>query len=278
MANYKITVLEISTKTVGGEFYFGGFVPASETFPNPFSFTLLQGAGKTILIDCGIDLRDPTKAAIFGACGAQNGHGPVEVLATVGVKPEEVDAVILTHAHFDHASGIDCFPNAQFYLQRKELEGWQDIRNHPKYAALPFFCMDMSDVERLEKLEKTGRLTLLDGDVENLFPGISVYSVGFGHSFDLQMVMVDTEKGKFLHTGDACNRPENLLGTESFPFYLPNTEFAVGPALNIVRGFDRIMELVHGDVTHLIMTHDDTRRDLFPWHKSELGLSIFEIC
>lgn len=278
MANYKITVLEISTKTVGGEFYFGGFVPASETFPNPFSFTLLQGEGKTILIDCGIDLRDPTKAAIFSACGAQNGHGPVEVLATVGVKPEEVDAVILTHAHFDHASGIDCFPNAQFYLQRKELEGWQDIQNHPKYAALPFFCMDMSDVERLEKLEKAGRLTLLDGDVENLFPGISVYSVGFGHSFDLQMVMVDTEKGKFLHTGDACNRPENLLGTESFPFYLPNTEFAVGPALNIVRGFDRIMELVHGDVTHLIMTHDDTRRDLFPWHKSELGLSIFEIC
>ena len=124
MANYKITVLEISTKTVGGEFYFGGFVPASETFPNPFSFTLLQGEGKTILIDCGIDLRDPTKAAIFGACGAQNGHGPVEVLATVGVKPEEVDAAILTHAHFDHASGIDCFPNAQFYLQRKELEGW----------------------------------------------------------------------------------------------------------------------------------------------------------
>ena len=239
---------------------------------------LLQGEGKTILIDCGIDLSDPTKAAIFGACGAQNGHGPVEVLATVGVKPEEVDAVILTHAHFDHASGIDCFPNAQFYLQRKELEGWQDIRNHPKYAALPFFCMDMTDVERLEKLEKAGRLTLLDGDVENLFPGISVYSVGFGHSFDLQMVMVDTEKGKFLHTGDACNRPENLLGTESFPFYLPNTEFAVGPALNIVRGFDRIMELVHGDVTHLIMTHDDTRRDLFPWHKSELGLSIFEIC
>ncbi len=278
MANYKITVLEISTKTVGGEFYFGGFVPASETFPNPFSFTLLQGEGKTILIDCGIDRRDPTKAAIFGACGAENGHGPAEVLATVGVKPEEVGAVILTHAHFDHASGIDCFPNAQFYLQRKELEGWQDIRNHPKYAALPFFCMDMSDVERLEKLEKAGRLTLLDGDVEDLFPGISVYSVGFGHSFDLQMVMVDTEKGKFLHTGDACNRPENLLGTKDFPFYLPNTEFAVGPALNIVRGFDRILELVHGDVTHLIMTHDDTRRDLFPWHKSELGLSIFEIC
>lgn len=278
MANYKITVFEISTKTVGGDFYFGGFVPASESYPNPFSFTLLRGEGRNILIDCGIDLSDPTKAAIFAACGAQNGHGPVELLSTVGLKCADIDAIILTHAHFDHASGIDCFPNAQFYLQRKELEGWQEMRKHPKYAALPFFCMDMNDVERLEKLEKAGRLTLLDGDVENLFPGISVYSVGFGHSFDLQMVMVDTEKGKFLHTSDACNRPENLLGTADFPFYLPNTEFAVGPAVNIVRGFDRILELVHGDVTHLIMTHDDTRRDLFPWHKNELGLSIFEIC
>lgn len=278
MANYQITVLEIGKKTVGGDFYFGDFVPTEQTFPNPFSMTLLRGEGKNILIDTGVDMNDPVKQGIIPAAGLGNVHGPEEVLATVGLTCADIDAVILTHAHFDHAGALDCYPNATFYLQRKELEGWQMIAKHPKYTALHIFSMDMNDVPRLEALEKAGRLVLLDGDVKDLFPGISVIDMGRGHSFALQMVLIDTEKGQFLHASDACNRPENLTGTEVFPFYLPNLKFGVGGALDVVFGYDRILELVNGDISRIIMTHDDARRDRCPWTTSELGLTIFEIC
>lgn len=276
MANYSVTVLEIGAKTVDGSFYFGDFMPAEKEFPNPFSMTLLRGEGMTILIDTGVDVGDPVKQEIIKAAGVGNVHGPAEVLATAGVKPEEVDAVILTHAHFDHAGALDCYPNAQFYLQRAELNGWQMAASHTKYAALHIFSMDLNDVRRLEALEAEGRLTLLDGDAE-LFPGVRVINVGSGHSFGSQMVLIETAKGRFLHAGDACNRPENLTGTDAFPFYLPNTKFGVGAVTDILRGYDTILRLCGGDITRVIMTHDDTRREHYPNRQSALGLTIFEI-
>ncbi|MCD8240811.1 MAG: MBL fold metallo-hydrolase [Oscillospiraceae bacterium] len=277
MQTYHITVLEIGGKTVGGDFYFGDFVPAEQPFPNPFSMTLLQGGGRNILIDSGINTDDPGKQALVEAMGLGNAHSPREILATVGLSCADIAEVILTNAHADQASGLDCYPNATFYLQREELVGWQMLAQHPNYTGLGLFSMDMSDVSRLEALERAGRLVLLDGDAEP-YPGIHIINIGSGHSFALQMVLVDTEKGRFLHVGDACNRPENLTGTEAFPFYLPNTKFAVGATIDIVRGYDRILELVSGDIGRLIMTHDDSRRDRFPWKKSELDLTIFEIC
>lgn len=276
MPNYKITVLEIARKTVDGAFYFGDFMPVEQEFPNPFSMTLLQGEGRNILIDTGIDVNDPVKQGIVKGAGLQNAHGPEEVLATVGLTCDDISAVILTHLHFDHAGALDCYHNAHFYLQSEEFEGWQMIAANPQYEALHVFCMDMYDLPRLDALLMKNRLTLLQGDGQ-LFPGVRVLKVSGGHSFASQMVLADTEKGRFLHVGDACNRPENLTGTKEFPFFLPNTKFGVGSPLEVVRGYDRILGLVGGNIDRLIMTHDDSRRDKFPWHDSELGLSVFEI-
>jgi glyoxylase-like metal-dependent hydrolase (beta-lactamase superfamily II) len=57
------------------------------------------------------------------------GGGPAPILsgmAEYGVSPGEVDYVILTHLHWDHADNNEMFPNAEFLVQKDELEHAQD--------------------------------------------------------------------------------------------------------------------------------------------------------
>ena len=47
-----------------------------------------------------------------------------EVLERLGVRPDDVRDVVLTHLHFDHAGGLDRFPRARFWLQEAEMAFW----------------------------------------------------------------------------------------------------------------------------------------------------------
>ena len=279
MSNYSITVLEIGYgENQPQSFYLGDFADPDKVYPvHPFSMTLLQREGKNILIDTGIDANDPVKAEILKMAGIGHAHAPSEILETVGLKCEDIDAVILTHAHFDHAGALDCYPNAEFYLQRRELMGWTEFASNEKYSTLGLFSMDKEDIKRLGRLKESGRLHLLDGDVADLFPGISVMAAGFGHTFGMQMVLIENDGVLFIHVGDVANIPENLLGTETFPFYIPNVKFGVGSPYYSISDYDRIMKWSLGNLDKVIMTHDGSRRERFPGSIGPLGLGIYRL-
>jgi len=279
MAHYKIRVLEVGyTENFPADFSFDGYFLAGETMFSPFSMTLLQGEGKNILVDCGIDMQNPAKRAIFEASGGVNGHTPGEVLGTVGLKPDDIDAVIMTHLHWDHAGGSACYPNAVFYLQREELERWTEVMAEPDFRALSLLSMDPCEIAAFRKLEDDDRLVLLEGDKDGLFPGVSIRVNRLVHSFAHQMALVEHNAGVFVIAGDVCNRPENLLGTKDQPFFIPNPKFSVGSAYNAVLEYKRLMRWVDGDVDRVVMTHDGTRSGRYPEKKTELGLSVYEIC
>jgi len=76
---------------------------------------LVKWNGQNILIDAG--------------AGKANGGVMLESLALAGVRPEDVDAVLLTHLHFDHVGGLEfegeaVFPKAKIYLAKAELDAW----------------------------------------------------------------------------------------------------------------------------------------------------------
>lgn len=134
---------------------------------------------------------------------------PVAALASVGIAPVDVDVVVNTHLHWDHASNNHLFTRAEHWVQRAELE----------YAVHPAPPNHQTyEVTREIKplwLETLDRMRVVDGQRE-ILDGVTLIPLP-GHSPGSQGVAVQTAEGLFLIAGDCVNTYENLHGTADKP-------------------------------------------------------------
>jgi len=123
-------------------------------------------------------------------------------LARLGYKTSDVDIVVLTHMHLDHAGGMCLFPDAQFYIQAEELAAamWPD----PRFSAGHYEIKDFAQTRDF-------KIVRLNGDHDLMGDGtIKIIKTG-GHSVGHQMVLTKLpEFGPTLLPGDACFMPEQL--------------------------------------------------------------------
>lgn len=275
MARYKIRVLETGYDAAfpaGAAFDFWHM--GDETAYSPFSVTLLQGEGHTILFDCGMDVDSRFAADRIHMENDRNCRNPDRVLLAAGVEAQQVDSVILSHCHWDHMGGLKYFPNAVFYIQKAEFEGWKTALADPDFPLTHKMVVSPESMAVLEELSEEGRVRFLEGDVEELFPGIAVRCAS-GHSFAQTMLFVEDERnGRFAVIGDVAMRPESFTGTEAFPCFLPNLKFATGTIREITASYRKIMDYVGSDVNRIVAAHDGTRRDRYPTKQSELQLDV----
>ena len=123
-------------------------------------------------------------------------------LAEGGYSPESITDVIMTHLHHDHAGGIVSLdslgkeyltlPQATYHIQRSEWE----IAKHPddlNNAAYDF-------TRNLSLLEKKGKINIIDGDYQ-LCNEVYLKLVA-GHSEGMQIVIIDSDKQKYIYAGD----------------------------------------------------------------------------
>jgi glyoxylase-like metal-dependent hydrolase (beta-lactamase superfamily II) len=172
----------------------------------PFFFWLVQGEGRTLLVDVGASPKQAEKQnrEILKAFGKEcvwevpEEKGPLSQLSALGVSPQEVQIVILTHLHPDHSLNLLAFPEARWVMARR---AWEAISApaHPALISPAVYPPEILDLLRRE-LHKRFRLVEDGGEV---VPGIRCFRLG-GHSPDLTVVTVETSLGEVIIASDAA--------------------------------------------------------------------------
>ena len=174
---------------------------------------------------------------------------PQEALVEIGVDPLAVETVIITHLHYDHAGGLDFFPNATFHLQPTEIQyATGPCMCHPALRH-PFSADHICQV--IQKLYQ-GKVQFHEGDGV-VAPGVTVHRIG-GHTGGLQAVRVKTQAGWVCLASDASHYYENFVKAKPFPIVVNVKE--------MLDGFQRIQQLAESPEL-VIPGHDPLVFSLF---------------
>lgn len=155
----------------------------------------------SILIDLGFD--DPGPESQWRAPRHQRTPGVVAGLAAIGVHPEEITHVLITHAHGDHIAGgaveregrwVPRYPNATYFLGRADWEGNSE-RDRPGSLL----------ARHLGPVAAAGRLELVDNE-RAIVPGVTMLAAP-GESPGHCIVRVTSEGATFYFLGDLFHHP-----------------------------------------------------------------------
>jgi glyoxylase-like metal-dependent hydrolase (beta-lactamase superfamily II) len=159
---------------------------------------------RTVLVDAGCD-EETARAR-----GVTYERSPLDSLHALGVDPLDVDDVVLTHLHWDHAGNLASFPNARVHLHPDELRYATGPAMAHRYLRRPYDVRQLQDVV---SLVHDGRVAFTDG-VAEIAPGVTVHPLG-GHTPGTQIVQVPTERGTVVLASDARHFLHNDAGGDA---------------------------------------------------------------
>jgi methylmalonyl-CoA epimerase len=158
---------------------------------------LIRGV-RTMLVDAGIGDKENEK--FRDLYGVERARHLEHALADAGAKPEDIDIVLATHLHFDHAGGFTIrdrggvwprFPRARYIVRRGE---WDDA-THPHERNRASYLSD-----NFVPLADAGVLELVSDDL-TIMPGVRVRRTG-GHTMHHQMIVLESGGKRAFYPGD----------------------------------------------------------------------------
>jgi glyoxylase-like metal-dependent hydrolase (beta-lactamase superfamily II) len=194
---------------------------------------LVRSDEGNVLIDTGMGELPEGLAKFYNL--RREGKGIVQSLKLHGLEPDDIDIVVNTHLHVDHAGNNSIFKNAKFYAQKKEIE----------FALKPSRWMRGGYVtEEIAKM----RFEVLDGD-SKIIDGITTIFTG-GHTPGHQAVIVETPGTTYIYCGDIAPLRENL-----------EKRSIVGILTNPKEALEALERLASMRGTH-VFSHDNEQMEL----------------
>jgi glyoxylase-like metal-dependent hydrolase (beta-lactamase superfamily II) len=237
----------------------------------PFAFVLARNGQRNVLIDSGF-MNKGGGAEMATKFDIPWWISPVKLLGELGVSAEQVTDIFISHAHFDHMGGIGEFPNAMIYMQKREYLSWLEAMALPPRFGFLTLAVSPDDLRSALDASVEHRLTLLDGDKDNVLPGIHA-RFGEGHTLGQQFVAVESAKGRMVVSGDCVYAARNITGNNNDGVYVP-LAFGVGSIWEQLKTIDRINDEIAGDISRIIILHDADRWSKLPLVKEIDGFKI----
>ena len=159
---------------------------------------LIKGNGRNVLVDAGF-----YREQFIQQWKPVDLVRPSEAIGALGLKPEDITDIVISHAHWDHMDGADLFPRARVWIQKEEFNYYSEPDHQKNTGVFPV------DMQMLATLKEQNRLELVDGDDKEILPGITVYTGG-RHTYASQYVGVNTSKGIVILASDNVYLYENI--------------------------------------------------------------------
>jgi len=215
---------------------FLGGDPHDGPMPMDYFVWVIRGEAGTFVFDTGFD------EAMARRRGRRITRPVGAGLKALGVEPDGVRDVVLSHMHYDHAGNHDLFPNARYHLQDEEMRYCTGRCMCHAHLRHPF---EKADVTAMVGRVFEGRARFHEGSSE-LAPGLSVHLVG-GHSRGLQVVRARTRRGWVVLASDASHYYENFERRRPFPI--------AESVSAMLEGYDA-MDRLSDSRAHIVPGHD----------------------
>lgn len=242
------------------------------TLEVPFTYTVIKGMGTVALFDVGFRAGRGFELGVSFGVDPETFETPEQVLAKIGLSPSDIEHVFIGHAHFDHFDNLPAFPNAQVYIQEREVSAWTEALRVPQQLSWITAAMNPEDIMDATRLASRGRLTLVEGEMIDVLPGISIHPAHDTHTFGSQYVTVTTRTADggvetWALMSDAIYTYANVEGDPQYNLtpgvYVP-LGYAQGNQVTQLRIMDEAVQRVGSNTNRIVPGHDAKVFERFP--------------
>jgi glyoxylase-like metal-dependent hydrolase (beta-lactamase superfamily II) len=206
VATYEVFAIRYAHLERTARHNFLGGAGRDDPMPLDYYVWAIVNDERTVLVDTGFGEDAAARR------GRQLVRPVADGLRCIGISPDRIEHIVISHMHYDHAGNLDLFPRARYHVQDDEMAYCTGrCMANPEIGGV----FDPDAVVSMIGNVYAGRVQFHDGDAE-LAPGISLHKVG-GHTRGMQIVRVATARGWVVLGSDTAHFYANLTPGRPFP-------------------------------------------------------------